>query len=252
MHSQPVTSSTARALYEVFISSIKPAQHYGIKVRPQSLHSRSSQAIASRNQRRSYVPTTNNDSEKAKIIYDYKITAPQIAIVDEKGTFHPPLPLAQARRSYDPFYYRLVQVSKPEDDGNTICKLMAQDEFIKIIQDQTKVAKSKVKNIGTQPAKQIELNWAIAEGDLKHRLDAMQTFLEKGRRVEVLLAPKRKGRRATHEEAIEILEKVRRRIRDLEGAKEWKSMSGELLATATLYFEMKGAKSSAEEEQDDD
>jgi translation initiation factor IF-3 len=128
---------------------------------------------------------------------------------------------------------------------------MAQEDFIKLIQDQTKVAKSKVKNIGTQPAKQIELNWAIAEGDLKHRLDAMQVFLEKGRRVEVLLAPKRKGRRATQQEATDILEKVRRRIRDLEGAKEWKSMSGEVMATATLYFEMKGAKPSTEEEDDE-
>ena len=43
--------------------------------------------------------------------------------------------------------------------------------------------------------KTIELNWAIDGNDLGHRLQRIKDFLGKGNRVEVMMAPKRKGRK---------------------------------------------------------
>jgi translation initiation factor IF-3 len=98
-------------------------------------------------------------------------------------------------------------------------------------------AKAKAARSGAAAAgsKTLELNWAIDQGDLRHRLEKMKKFLEKGLRVEIALASKRKGKQATPEEAQALLKRIREVVKE-QGAKELKPMEGQMLRAATLYL----------------
>ena len=85
--------------------------------------------------------------------------------------------------------------------------------------------------------KQLELNWAIDPNDLGHRLNKMQEFLEKGWRVEIILANKRRGRQASAEEAAAVIKRIRGIAKEVEGAKEWRSVDGKVLGQMTMFFE---------------
>jgi len=84
--------------------------------------------------------------------------------------------------------------------------------------------------------KQVELSWAIDSHDLFHRLRRIQEFLREGRRVEVLVAAKKKGRTTTKDEVDVIMTAVRDAIKEVEGASEWKAMEGEAGMEVILYF----------------
>lgn len=100
---------------------------------------------------------------------------------------------------------------------------------------QQKQAQKKTKKPGSV-TKTIEMNWAIDKNDLGHRLGKIRDFLEKGNKVEVLLAGKSKGRKATMEEAEAVVKRIRDSVEEVEGAKESRKMEGRLLAPAVLYF----------------
>lgn len=76
----------------------------------------------------------------------------------------------------------------------------------------------------------LELNWAIDNNDLAHRIGKMKEFLGKGFRVEITISPKRKGKKATVEEKEELLAKLREAVSGEEGKakgwSEWKQMDG--------------------------
>lgn len=100
-------------------------------------------------------------------------------------------------------------------------------------------ARSKRKADPAATLKTIELNWAIDKNDLSHRLDKMKQFLSKGWRIDVVMAAKRKGRKATIEEAEELLKMIRRSIAEIQGAREWKAMEGKAGAQATIFAQGK-------------
>jgi len=90
--------------------------------------------------------------------------------------------------------------------------------------------------------KTIELNWAIDGNDLGHRLNRVKEFLGRGNKVEVVLAAKRKGRKATLEEAQSLLQKIKEAIGEVEGARETRAMEGKILQQATIYAEGRAPK----------
>lgn len=87
--------------------------------------------------------------------------------------------------------------------------------------------------------KQVELTWAITENDIGYRLTRIETFLREGRRVEVLIAPKKGGRKASREEILAVLARIRGKAEEVEGAEEWKSMEGAAGGQAVLFFQSK-------------
>ena len=105
-------------------------------------------------------------------------------------------------------------------------------------------AKAKSARSSAVTVKTIELNWAIDGNDLSHRLQRIRDFLRKGHRVEVLMAAKRKGRKATEEEARGLVDRIRAAIGECEGARESRPMEGKLLGTATIYAEGKAVAKS--------
>lgn len=95
----------------------------------------------------------------------------------------------------------------------------------------------------SQTTKYLELNWAIDQNDLQHRLGKLRQFLMEGRRVEVFLAKKKKKMRdATVAEGSATLEKVRECVTGVEGAREMRAMEGKFLERATLFYEGKRVK----------
>jgi len=85
--------------------------------------------------------------------------------------------------------------------------------------------------------KQLELSWAIASNDLSHKIKRLQEFLDKGARVEVLLARKKGGRTATPEEAEALIERVKEVAASVAGTTEYKKSDGLPGTRMTLFFE---------------
>ena len=100
-------------------------------------------------------------------------------------------------------------------------------------------AKAKKKE-NLDSVKTLELNWAIDANDLGHRLKKMEDFLSEGRKVEIVLARKKQGRKATVEECEDVLRRIKETVEAVKGAKETQALEGKLGGVATLSLE--GAK----------
>ncbi|KAL8839890.1 MAG: hypothetical protein Q9170_001570 [Blastenia crenularia] len=99
-------------------------------------------------------------------------------------------------------------------------------------------------------SKQLSFHWTMAPNDLKHRLDKLKQFLDDGRRVDVIFGKKRKGwkhkKDITDEEASRMMKQIRDTVAEVEGAKEWKEMEGQLRGELVVHFEAKRQKQKQE------
>lgn len=122
----------------------------------------------------------------------------------------------------------LVDVVNRQELIDRQSELDAKDEIA------TKKSQAKV-------TKQLELSWGISANDLEMKLKQLQKFLsmERTETVEILLAHKKRQRRADNDEAAETLEKIKARMEEI-GAAERK-MEGQIGATVTLVVEKKKA-----------
>lgn len=166
---------------------------------------------------------------------DEEIRAKYVQLVDEDQSLKPPELLARVLQSFDRQEHYLIQVTQPEPGRIPVCKLVQKEKLReKLIMKET--ASRNNKGVST---KQLELNWAIGPNDLDHRMSKAHEFLEKGKRVEIILAPKRKGKKATEEEAKNVLSYIRERVAKVEGAREWKDMEGVPGGQVTLHLQGK-------------
>jgi translation initiation factor IF-3 len=124
-----------------------------------------------------------------------------------------------------------------------ICKIMNKEAMRAAEKAKAKAGR------GVVTTKTIELNWAIDGNDLTHRIAKLKGFLEKGYRVEVVLAPKKKGRKATEEDAERVMGRIKGAVGEVRGAKEFKPMEGKLLGLTTLCFEGKVRKEKRQEQE---
>ena len=85
--------------------------------------------------------------------------------------------------------------------------------------------------------KTLELNWAIDGNDLGHRMKSVAGFLEEGRKIEIVLARKKKGRRATGEECREVIKRIGETVEGVDGAKEVQELTGEVGGLATIVLQ---------------
>lgn len=121
-----------------------------------------------------------------------------------------------------------VPVCKVENKIEAAAKLRAAEN-----------ARKEAKKLAPEGVKIMELNWAIAEGDLGHRMKKVREFLMDRRRVEIVVAPKKRGKRASREEADSMLKKVRQSITEVEGAKEIRPMQGQVGGVVSIMVEGK-------------
>ena len=118
-----------------------------------------------------------------------------------------------------------------------VVEIVEVDQLLKMAAARQQAVKEVEKQRKNEKAKQLELNWAISDNDLALKLKQMEQFLEKGRKVEILLAAKKRQRKASEDEAQLVMKKLREKIEELE-AKEMK-LEGKLLGQAMLTVQKK-------------
>ncbi|KAN0106511.1 hypothetical protein V8E51_009387 [Hyaloscypha variabilis] len=250
MKSSRCAFSTAAALRRVFIAPIEflPSRQSQLQFTRRTLSSPSTSALQWRarapkllfsHQQKCYASSA---AVRSRLPRDEEIKAWSIIVVAEDGKLQDAQPTIDVLDSIDRKKDSLVVVVPGEPGVPPICKIMNKEAMRAAEKAKLKGARSGVTE------KTIELNWAIDGNDLSHRMTKMKGFLQKGFRVEVVLGAKRKGRKATTEEAEALIAKVRATAGEVEGTKESKPMDGKLLGMLTLQFEGKLKKGKKETE----
>lgn len=134
--------------------------------------------------------------EQSQQLKDERIGVPHIQLVNEEGHLDPPAKLRDVLNSINRAEEFVLQVSPTLSDRPPVCKIMNKAAIREYERTKAKAAK-----VQKSQLKQIELNWCISNNDLSHRMKQLATFLEKGRKVEVLLTLKKRKRAPTMEEA---------------------------------------------------
>lgn len=216
--------STAAALHRVFIA---PIEHSQLQFAPRLTAIRSSQIqswhVLNQQQQRGFL-VFNNKAAKSRLPRDDEIEARSVSVVDQDGKLHDPRSTTRVLASFDRKTHSLVTVVEGEPGVPPICKIMEK----KVLRDAEKAQdKARRKAASGKIGKTIELNWAIDNNDLGHRLKKMRDFLEKGYKVEVVLAKKRKGKVMGTEECEALIKRVRKAREEVEGSSE-KRMEGKV------------------------
>ena len=164
----------------------------------------------------------------------------------EDGKLSQPMSLLDALNSREKdergrptqFLQEVAPANRDEERPYPICKM-----FDRRHEREIEMAKQKEKKEIKKQEKQLEINWTINDNDLGHRLGKLREFLEKGLKVEIMFGVKRKGwrqrRQADEDDTRTLVDKIKKTVEAVEGAREWKPMSGKLGGQAVLYFEGK-------------
>lgn len=256
-------SGTSRALYRVFVApnlratssiSLLYAPAFAPSNPPSSI---STPSLISRTtiREKKYSKETRRQAFSDYYVIDRAIEADYINLVDADGTFHKDVSLEDALRSFDKVTHHLVQLTpgKVDESGNLdpenlpICRVTSKIDLRAQHQRKLEIERREAKGQGTGPiGKSLELNWAIAGGDLKHRMERLKEFLMEGRKVEITLGPKRRGKKATEEEAAAVMKAIRDTVAECKGATE-KSVDGPIGGVMVIVLE--GPKIKAEKKK---
>lgn len=173
------------------------------------------------------------DKKLAAFKLDDRIEASWVQLRQEDGTLARPTRLETLINDIAPT--QVVQELSPDGQfpDTAVVRVVAREQLLKDVADKELALKDFQKKSKQLKPKQLELNWAISGHDFEIKLAQMAEFLDKGKKVEILLAPKRRQRRATPEEAQQVMKKLRDKIDEI-GAKEVKTMEGALMGPATM------------------
>ncbi|KAJ5226229.1 hypothetical protein N7468_007454 [Penicillium chermesinum] len=215
MHHIRGLMSTAQALRRTFLTPLRQPQvgFLGTHIYQNGLSSRLPQQS---------IRLAGSQTPQSKMpIADEAIKAPWVQLVDAAGDLEAPERLSVILNSFDRSKYFLVQVSPGEGDNPPICKILNKLEYKAREKAKEKAAKASKKLL-----KEMEFNWAIDAHDLQHRLRQLASFVEKGRRVEILLTRKKHKRAPTVEEIKQVMQGVLDTVREA-GGTQIKAMEGE-------------------------
>lgn len=259
-------SSTSRALYRVFVLPNLRSTSNGIPIQfapafaptygPPSIPI-SSPASTQQVRHKTYQrKDTRRHALTDYFTIDNAITAPRVNFVDEEGKFHADIATLDALRSFSKVTHHLVQVTpgqvdaegRHDPDHPPVCRVVSKMDLRAQHEKKVDIARKQHVGVTGPPQKNLELNWAIGGGDLKHRMNKLREFLEEGRRVEVLLGPKKRGRKATPEEAQGVMKAVLGAADECKGAKEVKR-EGAVGGVLTIVFEGKKVEKKVEEKK---
>ncbi|KAJ4305746.1 hypothetical protein N0V90_001277 [Kalmusia sp. IMI 367209] len=222
-------TGTSRALFRVFVA---PNLAPRLPLQPQRAHvlARSIPFLPITSSRTKVGGSSKRPKRQALsdiYTFDNAITAHYINLIDESGKFIPNIHIDSVLPRIKRVTHHLLQISDgkydefgdPDPDHLPTCKIVSKidlrNQYNKKLDIERKVTKG-------PSTKNLELNWAIAGGDLKHRLEKLKGFLREGRKVEILLGPKRRGKKATEAECQNVLKAVRDAVDECKGAGEMK------------------------------
>lgn len=163
---------------------------------------------------------------------DERIGTLHAQLVDSDAKIHPPESMRVLLSQIDRSVEHLRKVADGPD-GVPVVKVVTRESLVQLVKSKEAVAKKKDV---AELAKQVELNWAVSENDLGYRLKQIAQFLGEGKRVEVMIAPKKRGRRASPEECLGLMGRIKETVEGVEGAGEWKEMQGTLGKVVELYY----------------
>lgn len=163
---------------------------------------------------------------------DEKIGALRAHLVDTDGKLQEPQSMRALYTQIDRTTHHIRKVGDGPD-GIPVVKIVSREALVEIVRNREAMANKKDV---AELAKQVELNWAVSENDLAHRLKKIQEFLQDGKRLEILIAPKRKGRRAMPEECQDLMARIKETVAGVEGVEEWKAQQGTLGKTVELSY----------------
>ncbi|KAL2760415.1 hypothetical protein ACRALDRAFT_1059771 [Sodiomyces alcalophilus JCM 7366] len=131
---------------------------------------------------------------------------------------------------------------KPAGPPIAICKIVDRAEERRRAAQREKERKAKARQAAKSKQKEVEVGWAIAQHDLDIKLGRARGFLEKGYKVDVVVARKRGARAADRPEMEELVKSVRELLTSVPGAKERKASEGDYGRTMRFYFEGQAPK----------
>lgn len=156
-----------------------------------------------------------------------------------------PIALQEAFRDVDRETSVLRQISKTDDPNKpAIVEICSRKGLLEEMKKKEERAADLKKNARMSKPKQVELNWAIGGHDLDIKMKQLADFVEKGKKVEILLASRKRQRKATAEEAQVLHKKIKDTLAEI-GAKEIKPMEGVVGGQAMLTVQrpkVKGEK----------
>lgn len=209
--------STSQALRQTFIAPLRTPRV--LFARSQPLHN-DFQPRCFHQSARFALPVVRTPNAPSQI-KDEAIGSRLVQLVDEEQNLMPPRRLVEVLDSFDRSKFFLLQVSPAEADRPPVCKILNKMEA-----KQHEKAKAKSAKVGKTQTKQIELNWAIDAHDLSHRLKQLTNFLDKGRKVEVIMKRKKAKRSPTVDEIKQVIQSVLDTTREA-GGTQVKAMEGE-------------------------
>ncbi|KAG1759056.1 hypothetical protein EDD22DRAFT_158594 [Suillus occidentalis] len=152
----------------------------------------------------------------ARRIGDDKIPFRVVRLVHpETGKLGPPVRLSDVLESVDLKAFRVELVT---EEPEPIVKIVDRRDSYQKWKEQKKAIRKGMK-AGEQ--KEIQLTWGVDNGDLKHKITKARTELEKGYRVDIVIAP-RKGQRLPKPDAMAArASEIASMLLDI--AKEWRA-----------------------------
>lgn len=169
-----------------------------------------------------------SENPEGKQLKDEEIRSDYVRIANSEHQLEPPARLRDVLQSIERPANFILQVAPPTRNELPICRIMNRAA----IREYEK-AKAKAAQAAKSSNKQIELNWAINAHDLSHRLKQLTNFLDKGRRVEIVLTRKKGKRLPTVEEVKHLMDTVLETVKAAD-ATQVKPMEGEPGKQVTL------------------
>ena len=176
------------------------------------------------------------DDKIAELNVDENIDSVMVIVKNEDGTLGQPEPLYALLNTIDRKTQYVLQLTRPGDFAHPIVRIAERQELVNLIRKKEDNVRNAQLAEKEKKAKQLELNWAISGNDLLLKLKQMDAFLLKGKKVELLLAAKRHQRKATMEEAAELLKNIKDKVNEVPGTHIAK-MDGSILKQMTILVQ---------------
>jgi len=135
----------------------------------------------------------------------------------------------------------------PPEPRPALCRIVLRAEEYKLAkQTREQKREEKEQGKGKKRLKEVELSWSIGPHDLERKVRQAITFLQKGMKVEFIIATKKKkgsGRNkpdednGSEEKDRETVNKIRDMIKLVPGSVEPKQPTGDLGRTMRMFFE---------------
>lgn len=195
---------------------------------------------------------------RKKHLRDKDIPYRWVRIADESGVLSPPQRTETVLASLPP-RHSLVMKAPPPPPSPTDKVVQPAAAICRIVDMAAELAEMKQIAQALKESKQIakqtktlEVNWAIAAHDLGHKMRRLEEFLNKGMRVEILLAKKKRSRISTKEEQEGLVEHIQEVAAKVPGSNEYKKPDGVLGGVLKLFFEGPAGKKKAKKDKGDE